>query len=68
MKLKMSENLRKQVEGQEKLSGSNHSFVLNVRKMMAKDFKTMAEAEKFADQETGLGRTILYGGMGLVKA
>lgn len=68
MKLKMSDNLRKQVEAQIRFSGKNHSFVLNVQKMLNKDFKDMQEAQRFADQETGLGRSILMGGMGLVRA
>lgn len=68
MRFKMSENLRKQVEAQIKFSGKNHSFVLNVEKMLNKDFKDMQEAQMFADQKTGLGRTILMGDMGLVRA
>jgi len=66
MKLKMSENLRKQVEGQAKYSGENHPFVRNVRKMLDKEFKNMNEAGDFANN-IGLGRTILYGNLGLVR-
>jgi len=67
MKLKMSENLKIQVVGQENYSGKNHPFVLNVKKMLSKEFKNMNDAENFAN-EIGLGRTILYGNLGLVRA
>ena len=70
MKFKMSENLKKQVEAQirynRKYKKGESSFVNSINKLLKEDFKDQDGAEEMANR-LGIGRTIFYGGMGLIK-